>query len=75
MLHRYQISITGDIKFLERKEILYLKSSFLSHNQGVQQNKWFGIDKIVSLVDRHEYNGVGPTNKFFVTSANISVLV
>ena len=26
-------------------------------------NKWFGIDKLVSLVDRHESNGVEPTNK------------
>ena len=25
-------------------------------------NKWFGIDKLVSLVDRHESNGVEPTN-------------
>ena len=26
-------------------------------------NKWFGIDKFVSLVDRFESNGVEPTNK------------
>ena len=26
-------------------------------------NKWFGIDKLVSPVDRHESNGVEPTNK------------
>ena len=26
-------------------------------------NKWFGIEKLVSLVDRHESNGVEPTNK------------
>jgi hypothetical protein len=26
-------------------------------------NKWFGIDKLVSLVDRHQSNGVEPTNK------------
>jgi hypothetical protein len=29
----------------------------------VQLCKWFGIDKVVSLVDRHESNGVEPTNK------------
>ena len=26
-------------------------------------NQWFGIEKLVSLVDRHESNGVEPTNK------------
>ena len=26
-------------------------------------NKWFGIQKLVSLVDRHESNGVEPANK------------
>ena len=26
-------------------------------------NKWFGVHKLVSLVDRHQSNGVEPTNK------------
>ena len=26
-------------------------------------NKWFGIDKLVSLVDRHQSNDVEPTSK------------
>jgi hypothetical protein len=29
----------------------------------VKLNQWFGVDKLVSLVDRHESNGVEPTNK------------
>ena len=29
----------------------------------IKLNKWFGINKLVSLVDRHESNGVEPTNK------------
>ena len=29
----------------------------------IKLNKWFGIDKLVRLVDRHQSNGVEPTNK------------
>ena len=29
-------------------------------------NKWFGIEKLICLVDRHQSNGVEPTNKFIL---------
>ena len=29
----------------------------------IKLNKWFGVEKLVSLVDRHQSNGVEPTNK------------
>ena len=37
--------------------------SDLMSNVVVKLNEWFGVDKLVSLVDRHESNGVEPTNK------------
>ena len=37
-------------------------SDLMSHIV-IKLNKWFGINKLVSLVDRHESNGVEPTNK------------
>ena len=37
-------------------------SDLMSHVV-VKVNQWFGIDKLVSLVDRHQSNGVEPTNK------------
>jgi hypothetical protein len=37
-------------------------SDLMSHVV-IKLNKWFGIDKLVSLVDRHQSNGVEPTNK------------
>ena len=37
-------------------------SDLMSHVV-VKLNQWFGINKLVSLVDRHQSNGVEPTNK------------
>ena len=37
-------------------------SDLMSHVV-ITLNKWFGVDKLVSLVDRHQSNGVEPTNK------------
>ena len=37
--------------------------SDLMSNVVVKLNEWFGVDKLVSLVDRHESNGVEPTDK------------
>ena len=37
-------------------------SDLMSHVV-IKLNKWFGVDKLVSLVDRHQSNGVEPTNK------------
>jgi hypothetical protein len=44
-------------------EIISDPGSDLTAECVVILNKWFGVSKLLSLVDRHESNGVEPTNK------------
>ena len=44
-------------------EIISDPGSDLTAECVVLLNQWFGVSKLLSLVDRHESNGVEPTNK------------
>jgi RNase H-like domain found in reverse transcriptase len=44
-------------------EIISDPGSDLTADVVIILNKWFGVSKLLSLVDRHESNGVEPTNK------------
>ena len=44
-------------------ELLSDPGSDLMSERIILLNEWFGIDKLVILVDRHEFNGVEPANK------------